>query len=38
MIPCKLNASLVGRTITHTKDHRKALHSTHIRGFQVALK
>ena len=23
---------------THTKDHRKALHATHICGFQVALK
>jgi hypothetical protein len=37
-IPSKLDASFVGKTFTHTKDHRKALHSTHIRGFQVALK
>jgi hypothetical protein len=38
MIPSKLDASFVGRTFTHTKDHREALHSTHICGFQVALR
>jgi hypothetical protein len=38
MIPSKLDASFAGRTSTHTKDHRKALHPTHICGFQVALR
>lgn len=38
MIISKLYGSFVGWTSTHAKNHRKALHPTHICGFQVALK
>ena len=38
MILSKFDGSFVGGTFTHTKDHRKALHSTHICRFEVALR